>query len=682
MRLKHVVLPLWLCAASSCVTKPDKTPESDKNVGIDLSAMDKTVPPEKDFYDYANGQWLKTFEIPADKSSWGSFYKLRFENNKRVKAMLIEALDQYEKGKATGNQLKVAKFYKSYMDTKSIDSAGLEPIKGYLAEIDGIKSYKDLASFFAKAQIIGINTPYGTFVVPDMADTTKNTLFVSQSGLGLPDREYYLRSDPKSKKIQEAYHEYLTSILALHKAVASPKAATKRIYDLETTIAKHHWTRVQNRQLEKIYNMHSKKEAQKLSTSLQWPSSLATITNNMEIEKFSICQPSYFKQLDQVITSTPLGTWKEYLKAKTISGYAKALPKGYRDAHFAFYGKTLKGLAQQQERWEEFTSILNEGAGELVGQIYVDKYFPPQAKARMKDLIVNLRAAYEKSIKELEWMGPETKKEALAKLNNIIAKIGYPDEWEDYSNLKFEDNKAVANLLRLSTFAHQEAIAKLAKPVDNKEWEMAPQIVNAYYHPLKNEIVFPAGILQPPFFDHEGDDAANYGAIGAVIGHELGHAFDDQGRKTDADGKLRNWWTKEDEERFKKRSSGLVEQFSKFEPLDGKFINGELTLGENIGDLGGISIAYKAYKISLGGKPSEVKQGLTGEQRFFISFAQAFQGKIRDEALSTRLDTDPHSPTRYRVIGIVPHVPGFYDAFDVKPGDPMYIEPANRVKIW
>lgn len=522
--------------------------------------------------------------------------------------------------------------------------------------------------------------PFGLGVSSDMKDPTKYALFLWQSGIGLPEREYYILQDAKSKTLREEYVKHITNMLKMA-GVADADTAAAKIMALETAMATRHMTKEQTRDVAKTYNPYAAADLSKLAPSFNWKAMLenAGVGSQKEI---IVGMTDYIKAVDAIIKNTPLDTWKAYLKWGAIHESATSLTTALDKENFAFYGKILYGTPEQRPQWRRGVDVVNDNLGEIIGEIYVKKHFTPEAKKRMSELVSNLLKAYGESIKNLDWMTPETKKEALDKLSKFTPKIGYPDKWRDYSTLKVIKGDHYGNMQRSIAFAYKRDIDKLGKKVDKTEWGMTPQTVNAYYNPSMNEIVFPAAILQPPFFDLASDDAANYGGIGAVIGHEIGHGFDDQGSSFDGTGAMRNWWTEKDKEAFNKRTAALVSQYNAFKVFPDLNVNGTFTLGENIGDLGGLSIALKAYKMSLKGKEAPVLDGFTGEQRFFISYAQSWLTKQREESLRNQIASDPHAPAHFRINGIVRNIPEFYEAFKVKPTDSLYLAPDKRVKIW
>jgi endothelin-converting enzyme len=505
-------------------------------------------------------------------------------------------------------------------------------------------------------------------------------MYLTQSGLGLPDRDYYFKEDEKIQDIRKKYLVFISEMFSLA-GIEDGQLKAEKILKIETDLAKGHWTRVENRDMNKTYNKYSVKDLQKQVSSFDF-SVYFEESDLSEIKDLVVRQPGYLDQFNKVYKKVSVADWKDYFTFKLLSAFASRLNKDFVDVNFDFHGTTLSGIEQNRPRWKRAVSGINGVLGEVVGKVYVKKHFKPVAKTRMVQLVKNLQKSYAQRIEQLDWMSADTKKEALKKLNNFVAKIGYPDKWKDYSKLVIKADDLVGNYKRSSMVEHQRSIDKLGGPIDRDEWHMTPHTVNAYYNPPMNEVVFPAAILQPPFFNMAADDAVNYGAIGAVIGHELTHGFDDQGRKTDGEGNLRDWWTEKDGAKFNERADVMVAQFNQFNPVDTMHVNGRLTLGENIADLGGLTISYYAYKMSLNGNDAPVIDGLTGDQRFFLGWAQVWRRKYRDEELRRRLLTDPHSPSRYRVVGIMPNMPEFYATFDVKEGDEMFIPANERVKIW
>lgn len=646
--------------------------------GIILKNMDTTVVPGNNFTDYVNGTWMKNTKVPSDKAHFGVMDIINDKAQEDVKALIENAA----KGNAKdgSDEQKIGDYYASYMDMKTRDAVGLAPLTAEFKRIDALTANKDLAGYFAYANKAGVKIPFNLGVIEDFKDPKKYMLYTWQGGLGLPDRDFYSATDAKSKEIRTKYVQHIENMLKLA-GIPDPKPKAAQIMALETLMASKQMKKEETRNMAGLYNKYAVKDLGKLLPDFDWNTLLkeAGVKNQ---DSLVITQVAYTKDLNAILKDTPIDTWKNYLKWSVVTGAAGSLNTAVDKENFDFYGKALKGIKEQKPQWRRAVDAVNGNLGEIVGKLYVEKHFSPEAKERMLKLVGNLLKAYEASIKELDWMSPETKKEALVKISKFTPKIGYPDKWRDYSALKVVKNDLYGNNVRAAEFEYNRTIGKLGKPVDRSEWGMTPQTVNAYYNPTMNEIVFPAAILQPPFFDMKADDAVNYGGIGAVIGHEVGHGFDDQGSTFDGDGVMRNWWTKKDNEEFKKRTSALVAQYSGFKVFPDLSVNGEFTLGENIGDLGGLTIALKAYKASLNGKPAPAMDGFTGEQRVFIGWGQAWLSKSTEEALRNQVGTDPHSPAQFRVNGIVRNIPEFYTAFKVKPSDSLYLAPEKRVKIW
>ena len=646
--------------------------------GIDTQYIDPSVRAQDDFFTYLNGKWLKTTEIPADKSSWGTFAKLRDDIQPQVRTIIESA--QADK-KAGPDARKIGDLYASYMNEARRELLGYKPLAGELASIRGLKDKKAVPALVAHLSKIGVSTPYAIRVGQDARESTRYAAYIGQRGLGLPDRDYYLKDDARMVDIRAKYVKHIETMLGLvgRKDAA---AAAKDIMAFETELAKVQWTRVENRDPVKRYNKMSIAKLGELTPGFDWKAATAAAGVGSKIDYVIVNQPSYLSGMSGVIDKTDLATLKSYFEWQLVRDYAEYLSKPFVDESFKFYSTTLNGIAENRPVWKQAVSTVEGVLGEAVGKQYVEQHFPAERKARMDELVKNLVEAYRQSIATLDWMGPETKKEAQAKLAKFTPKIGYPNKWRDYSALTIKRDDLVGNVMRASAFEYNRGVDKLGKPIDREEWGMTPQTVNAYYSSTMNEIVFPASILQPPFFDMRADDAVNYGAIGAVIGHEIGHGFDDSGSQSDGDGNLRDWWSTDDRAKFKVKTQALVKQFNSYAPVPGYNVNGELTLGENIGDNSGVAIAYKAYKISLGGKAAPVIDGLTGDQRFFMGFAQVWRVKMRDEAVINQVKTDPHSPGIFRANGSLRNHPAFYEAFGVKEGDKMYLAPQDRVSIW
>jgi predicted metalloendopeptidase len=646
--------------------------------GVQLTNFDRNVRPQEDFYRFVNGSWLAGTEIPADKNNYGAFTILQDEAEQNLRAIIDEAS---KAGAAAGTDTQlIGDFYTSYMDEAKAETLGLSPLQPELDRIAAIKDRKQLAAYLAAAQLRNVDNPLGASVFADAKNPDLNTLWVAQSGFGLPERDYYFSKEKRFTEIRAAYVEHIDNVFKLAGRKDSA-AVAQQLMAFETKLAESSWPAVRLREIEKLYNPMTLEAAEKATPGIDWSDWLAGM-GVTGVEQIVVAQPDYFKAVGKALQSAPLATWKDYLALRAIDSYSPYLSQAFVDENFDFYARTLSGTPELKPRWKRALDELESSTGDLLGKEYVKRHFPPEAKQRMEVLVGNLLKAFDTSIDELEWMGPDTRKEAHDKIRNFTVKIGYTEKWKDYPGLATRPDDLVGNVMRAREVNAKRELAKVGKPVDEREWGMTPQTVNAYYNPLANEIVFPAAILQPPFFDMKADDAVNYGGIGAVIGHEISHGFDDQGRKFDGKGVLRDWWKPEDNERFMSRANTLVKQYDAFSPLEGMHVNGQLTLGENIGDLSGIAIAYKAYQLSLAGKQAPVLDGFTGDQRFFIGWGQIWKRKYREDELIKRLKTDPHSPTEYRCNGILRNMPAFAQAFDVKPGDPMYLPPEQQVRIW
>ena len=645
--------------------------------GIDRQGMNLQVRPQDDFYEYANGGWLARTEIPADEVGWGSYMTLRKESLEQSKIIDVDAAQN--SGEDSG-KLKIGQYFNAFMDETAIETLGIAPVKTDLDAIDALESHADIAGYFGRTNAIGIDAPFNLYVGQDDKDATNYALFFFQSGLGLPDRDYYTEDSERGKLIIDRYKTYISRILRLS-GQSDAEQTAERIYQLERALAAAQWSKVDNRNADKVYNKYDRAAFIRLLSNFNPEQYLADI-GAKDVDYVIVSQPSYFETLNDIFIDTDVKTWQDYLRVHVLSSFAPYLSSEYVDTHFEFYSTTLSGREQQQPRWRRAVASINRHLGELLGQLYVAKHFPEDSKARMTEMVDYLIAAYADSIKHLPWMTEPTKQQALLKLSKFTPKIGYPDKWRDYSALTVQDDDLVGNIKRARIFGHQRNLDKLGQPIDRNEWFMAPQQVNAYYNPGLNEIVFPAAYLQAPNFLPDADDAYNYGTIGTTIGHEIGHGFDDQGSKYDGDGNLKSWWTEEDRANFEQRTKGLVKQFAKFEPLPGLFVNGELTLGENIGDLGGTAIALKAYRMSLKGKPAPIIDGFTAEQRFFLGNAQSSRLKWRPQILELIVKTDPHSPDKYRVNGVFANMQAFYETYQVKEGDDLYIPENERVRIW
>ncbi len=649
--------------------------------GIALEYVEPGVRAQDDFFEHLNGKWLKTVEIPSDKSSWGAFHKLHDDTQPQLRA-IIEKSAATRNARAGSEQQLIGDFFASYMDEARLEQLGITPLKGELANIAAIKDKAELPATFARLGRIGVTTPFDFYIHQDAKDSTRYVADLVQTGLGMPDRDYYLKTDDaKLADTRAKYQQHVEKMLALS-GDQNAAANAKAIVELETELAKVQWTKVENRDPVKTYNKVELAKLNELAPGFAWDAWLTESGIKGKTDYVIVSQPSYLKGVAEVVNRVPLETWKAYLQLHLVNGYANYLSKPFVDQRFAFHGTTLSGAPKLEPRWKRGVSTIEGSLGDAVGKLYVKEHFPAERKARMEVLVKNLLEAYRQSIDTLDWMSPATKKEAQAKLAKFTPKIGYPNKWKDYSALTVKRDDLVGNVMRSRTVESNRELNKLGKPIDRDEWGMTPQTINAYYNPELNEIVFPAAILQPPFFDAKADDAVNYGGIGAVIGHEISHGFDDQGSQYDGDGNMRNWWTEEDGKRFAEKTKVLIKQYAGYSPLPGYNVNGELTLGENIGDNSGLAIAYKAYKLSLKGKPAPVIKGLTGDQRFYMGWGQVWRAKMREPAAIAQVKTDPHSPAQFRANGTLKNQPGFYEAFGVKAGDKMYLAPQERVIIW
>ncbi len=665
--------------ASPAVSKVAAAVKQELSSGIDFENFDSSVRPQDDFYTYVNGAWINNAEIPGDQVSIGAFYDLREQAQQDVKTIIEEVAATPNLTPGSDEQ-KVADLYRAYMDVATIDKLGVTPLKPYFAEINAIASPSQLMSYFAQSQIMGGGTPFAFYINADAKDSTRYAAHIWQAGLSLPDRDYYLSAEPRYLEIRAAYLAHIAKMFTLA-GLANPEESAKQVLALETDIAKLHWDKVETRDSTKTYNLVATKDLATLSPSIDWQAYLTALGVDKQ-GQIIINQPSFITGMGKLINQDTLPEWKTYLTWQLLTQFASDLSTPLNDENFAFFSKSLNGQAEPKPRWKLGVDNVNGVLGEIVGKIYIKRHFTPEAKQRMQQLVENLRSAYGQSIDELTWMSPETKVAAKEKLAKFNPKIGYPDQWRDYSALTISASDLVGNIVNANRLNHQLELEKLGGPIRKWEWFMTPQTVNAYYNPTMNEIVFPAAILQPPFFSMDADDAVNYGGIGAVIGHEMGHGFDDQGAKFDGDGNLKDWWTEKDLVEFTLRGNALIKQYNGYKVFDDLHVNGELTLGENIGDLSGVTIAYKAYQMSLNNQQAPVIDGLSGNERFFIGFSQIWRSKLKDEAMRNRVATDPHSPGKFRAIGSLANMPEFYQTFDVKPGDGMYLPDDQRVKIW
>lgn len=647
--------------------------------GIDKANMDTNIRPQDNFYRYINGGWMNSHNIPGDKTAIGSFYDLRDKADEDVNAIIEElaATDDLIMG---SDEQKVADLFRSYMNSEKRNTLGINPIQSIITAINNLQDKDDLAEFFGQYSSAGINNPLALYISVDAKNSSSYAIHIWQNGLNLPDKDYYFNEAERFVDLRNGYVSHIENMYNLA-GISNGNSAANNIMALETSLAEFHWTRVATRDSEKRYNKFATKKLNSLTSKFNWQAFLAAegVASQKDI---IINQPDFIEGFGNVFAQTSLETWKQYLTFNTLSAFSSYLTADLDNENFNFFSKQLNGRNEQRPQWKRGVGVVNGNLGEVIGKVYVTRHFTPQAKDRMSTLVENLRNAYGASIDDLEWMSEGTKKAAHIKLAAFTPKIGYPDQWEDYSKLAIKVDDLVGNIIRSRKVSSEKEISKLGGPIRKWEWGMTPQTVNAYYNPTVNEIVFPAAILQAPFFNMKADDAVNYGGIGAVIGHEMGHGFDDQGSKYDATGNLRNWWTEQDLKEFSTRTKALVEQYADYQVFDDLNVNGKLTLGENIGDLSGVTIAYKAYKASLNGKKSPVIDGLTGDQRFFMGYAQIWRSKIVEKSMRNRVATDPHSPGEFRALGSLSNMNEFYQAFDVKEGDAMYIAPEKRVKIW
>ena len=664
-------------ALAGTALRPATAPVS----GIDLGALDRDTAPRDDFYQFANGGWLDTTEIPDIYSGYTVYHEVRERVETALRKIIEEAAA--EPGEPGTESQQVGDIYSSWMDMAAIDKAGISPVQPQLDGIAAIRSVQDLVRTMAHLSRQGVMMPYETEVDPDLKDASGYSVYFSQSGITMPDRDYYIdTTNPNFTRAREELPAYIARLLARGGLTETDAAAAaKAVFDLEERIAQAQWDSVTNRDPEKIYNPYPVETLERLGENLDWQATREVLGIQGEA-RLIIDQPSYFEALDRMLAEVPLQTWKHYLAFRALDRAAPHLDETTATIRFDYRNRILHGQQEERPRWKRGISVVDDLVGEAVGKLYVARYFPPEAKAKMEELVANVIATLDDSLATLDWMSPETRVKAREKLSKFTAKIGYPDEWKDYSALVIVAGDHFGNLQRATEWEYQRNLDKLGTRVDKKEWWMTPQTVNAYYSPTKNEIVFPAARLQPPFFQLNADDAINYGAVGGVIGHEISHGFDDKGSKFDGDGNLVNWWTEADRRAFEQRTNALVEQYDAFEPVKGMHINGELTLGENIGDLSGISMAYRAYIRSLDGAEPPVIDGFTGPQRFFIGYAMSRKGKYRREALVSRLASDPHSPLKYRVNGPYRNIDAFHEAFGTQEGDGMWMPPDKRVRIW
>ena len=680
MNIKHTLLAGAAIVALASCQDNGKTAGNDRKL-LDPANMDTTIRPGDNFFMYANGAWLRSNAIPASETRWGSFNVLQ-ENNYKALHDLLESAASDKNAKAGSPSQKVGDLYRSGMDSAAVDKAGVTPMNDVLNRINAIQDANGLMKEVALEHTQGIGQVFGMYVAPDDKNVIKTIAQFYQGGLGMPDRDYYFKTDERTTKIREAYKAHLVKVLSLMgEDDATAKKDAEDIFKLETALAGASMTRVEMRDPYKLYNKFNLDGITAQTPGIDWKVLFADLKINGQ-DSLIVGMPAFFKEVSKQLKTSPLPVWKKYLQFHAVNDMSPYLSSAFDNEHFDFYGKTVRGQQEQKPRWKRVLNVVDGSVGELLGQMYVDKHFKPEAKERMMEMVNNLQTTYGERIQRLDWMSDVTKQKAMGKLNTFIKKIGYPDKWKNYDQLSISGDNYVKNIMAASAFDYNYNIGKLGRPVDKNEWQMTPPTVNAYYNPAFNEIVFPAGILQFPFFDMEADDAVNYGGIGAVIGHEITHGFDDQGRQYDAEGNLNDWWTPEDAKKFTDKANVVVDQFNNYTVLDSVHVNGQLTLGENLADLGGLAIAYEAFKKTKQGRGNEKIDGFTPEQRFFLSWAQVWKANTRDEEMANRIITDPHSPAQWRCNGPLSNMPEFYQAFNVQPGDKMYRPDSLRAKVW
>ena len=683
------ILPLVALAAScspEASVKGHEESNTKESQGLNLSNMDTNVRSQDDFFSHVNGTWVKNTDIPGDQGSWGSFNELRENNNKTVLEVLETATSssQYEEN---SDQKKAANFYAVGMDSVAAENAGLTPLKPFLSKINAISSKEELINYLAFEETYGGGSFFSFSVFPDIKKSSVKAAYIGQGGLGLPDSDYYTKDDEKSVETQNKYKSYIEKLLVINGvSTEEAKAQSEAIYALEYDLATASMNSTESRNIQKQYNPYALSDLSTLAPSINWNTYFESMGVS-GVDTIIVMQPKFIKKMEEVLTANNVALWKNYLTYHTLSKYAGYLNAEMVQTSFDFYGTELRGTTQMSSRWKKVLGTTNNYVGEAIGKLYVDAVFPAEAKATAKSMVDNILAAMKLRIENLDWMTPETKVKAQEKLASFTVKIGYPDKWKDYSSLEVktieQGGSYAGNAMAAKNWGFIDEMSKIHEPVDRSEWSMTPQTVNAYYNPLANEIVFPAAILQPPFFDFNADAAVNYGGIGAVIGHEISHGFDDQGSQFDSKGNLADWWTAEDKAAFEQRGQKLIAQFDAFEPLPGLHVNGKLTLGENIGDLGGVNLAWDALQteFTTNGKTEDI-DGLSPEQRFFMSWGTIWRTKYRDEALRSQINTNPHSPGMYRANAPLRNLNAFYTVFNIQENDSMYIAPEDRVYIW
>lgn len=678
--LQFLVLPSSSALFADDAAKPAS--------GIDRTGFDTAVRPQDDFFRYVNGGWINRTEIPADKTRWGSFDVLREESVKHQRD-IIEQLAASKTWPDGSEEKRIVDLYAALMDEALANRLGAAPVKPQLDRISQVMNHQELSRIFAELNRKGFErirsasaaAPFAVAINIDSHNSNEYAVYVTQSGLGLPNRNYYLQAGEKFDEIRRRYPEYIVTLFTLA-GFSEAEARARSVFELEMKLAAIQWSPEDTRDATKTDNLLAVDELGRLADEIDWRAYLQGMGLADQVTRLFVREPSYLEKLGELVQETPVETWKDYLRFHVLNASAPWLADEYVQAHFDFFGKLVSGQQELEPRWKRAVGAVDGALGDALGKLYIRDHFPPEAKRRMDELVTNVLGAFQTSIQDLDWMSDATKAKAEIKRTRLTVKIGYPEEWKDYSALEIRADDAVGNLLRAAAWNYDRQLARFGGPVDRKEWHMNPQTVNAYHNARLNEIVFPAAILQPPFFDMHADDAVNYGGIGMVIGHEIGHAFDDQGRKTDSNGNLNDWWTEQDATAFKARAQSLVDQYNAFTPLQDLHVNGQLTLGENIGDLTGVYISYKAYKASLNGKEAPVIDGLTGDQRFCLGVAQIWRSKYREEAIRRQVLTDPHSPAEYRVIGPLRNFGPFYKAFNVQPGDKMFLSESDRIRIW
>lgn len=691
MKIKYLIIPsLFVLGLTACNSNTQSAADAAKTAaevtqaataklgtfGVSLEHMDVSVDPGNNFFEYVNGTWLKNTEIPSDRSRFGSFSILRDQAEDRTRLIIESAAS---KANPSADEKRIGDFYNAYLDTETIEAKGLAPVQADLDKIRAATTHKDILLLMADVGM-GLDAPVSPYVYIDAKKNDEYTVYLTQSGLGLPNRNYYFDEGEKSDTIRAAYVDFV-GIMLSEAGVDNSADRAAAVMVFETALAEGHWERVKQRDRDLTYNKMTREELNTLAPGLMLDTMMETLGLG-EQPNVIVREKSAVESAAKVFAATDVEVLKDYLTASLLSNNSGYLPAKIDDASFDFFTRTLRGQDEPRPRWKRAVSQVNSRLGEVVGKVYVKEYFPPASKSQMLELVENLRSSFKDGIDNLEWMGGDTKTQAQYKLAKFNPKIGYPDKWETYEGLNVDKDDLIGTVKSARAWSWNDSLSQLGGPIDRDEWGMTPQTVNAYYNSILNEIVFPAAILDAPFFDPNADAAVNYGGIGAVIGHEMGHGFDDQGRKSDGDGIQRDWWTEEDAKGFEARAAELANQYSEFEPLPGENLDGRLGLGENIGDLTGVTMAYDAYKRSLGGEPAPVIDGFTGDQRFFMAWAQVWAIKWKEEALSAQIKNGPHSPGEFRANGIVRNFAPWYEAFDVTPEDAMYIAPENRVKIW